>query len=82
MRVNCGFDLLKDTRDDDGLDGTDVVNQPFGVRAFRAGAGEIGLLQPEPGNAVVGREAEFAVNVLEQPHAGERIRIGKPRRIF
>ena len=55
MRVSSGFDLLKDARDDDRLDGADVVNQPFGVLAFRAGAGEIGFLQPEPRDAVVVR---------------------------
>ena len=73
MRVSSGFDLLKDARNDDRLDGADMVNESFGVRAFRAGAGEISLLQPEPRNAVIGGETEFAVNVLEQPHAGERI---------
>jgi len=61
---HSGFDLLKDTRDHDRLDGADVVNQTFGVSAFRAGAGKISLLQPEPRDAVVGGQTEFAVNVL------------------
>ena len=73
MRVNSGFDLLKDARDDDRLNGADVVNESFGVRAFRAGAGEISLLEPEPRDAVIGGEAKIAVNVFEQPRAGERI---------
>ena len=54
-----GFDLLKDARDDDRLNGADVVNESLGVRAFRAGAGEISLLQPEPRNAVIGGETEI-----------------------
>ena len=47
-----GFDLLKDARDNDRFDGADVVNEPFGVRAFRAGAGEINFLEPKPPDAV------------------------------
>ena len=67
------FDFLKDAGDDDRLDGADMVNQSFGVVAFGAGAGEVGLLQPELGDLVVVRQAEVAVNVLQQPGAGERI---------
>ena len=75
MRVRSGFQFLKNARDHDRLNGADVVNQAFRVVAFRAGAGEVGLLQPEPRNVVAGGEAEFAVNVLEQPRAGKRIRL-------
>ena len=59
-----GFDFLENAGDDDRLDVADVVNESFGVLAFRAGAGKIGLLQPEPGNVVVMRQAEAAVNVF------------------
>ena len=72
--------LLEDAGDDDRLDGADVVNQALGVVAVRAGAGEVRLLEPEVGDAVVVREAEVAVNVLEQAGAGERDRTGKLRR--
>ena len=42
-----GFEFFKDARDDDRLDGADMVNKPFGIVAFGAGTGEIGFFQPE-----------------------------------
>src|SRR5665213_3090809 len=69
------FNLLKHAGDHDRLDGADVVNQAFGVVAVRAGAGEILFLQPEPRDAVVVRQPEFAVDVLEQFRARDRIRL-------
>src|ERR1700720_2924540 len=48
-----GFDFLEDARDDDRLDGADVVNESLGVVALRAGAGEIAFLQPEPRDTVI-----------------------------
>ena len=45
------FHFLKDAGDHDRFDGADVVNQTFGVVALGAGAGEIGLLQPEVGDS-------------------------------
>jgi len=65
-----GFDFLEDARDDDRLDGADVVNEPLGIVALRAGAGEIGFLQPQIGDLVVGSETEFAVNMLEMAANG------------
>ena len=69
------FQLLKHARDHHRLNGADVVNQTFRVVALRAGAGEIFFLQPEPGDAVVVRQPEFAVNMLQQPRARQRIRL-------
>src|SRR6202000_2027584 len=59
------FNFFKHTGDDDGLDGPDMINQTFRVIGLSARAVKINLLQPEPGDPVVGGEAEFAVNVLE-----------------
>src|ERR1700728_2873044 len=68
-----GFDLLKDTGDDDGFDGADVVNETLGIVALGTGAMEIGFLEPKPGDLVIGGEAEFAINVPEQFDARERV---------
>ena len=70
-----GFDFFKDAGDDDRLDVADVVNESLGVLAFAAGAREVSLLQPEPGDLVVMRQAEAAVNVFQQPGARNRIRL-------
>ena len=40
------------------------------------------LLQPEVGDLVVVRQAEMVIDMLQQPDAGERNRIGKLRRKF
>ena len=47
------FDFLEHAGDDHRLNGTEVVNQAFGVVALRAGAGEIFFLQPKPRDPVV-----------------------------
>ena len=70
-----GFDFLENAGDDDRLNVADVVNQSLGVLAFHAGAGEIGLFQPEPGDLVVMRQTKTAVNVFEQAGARNRIRL-------
>ncbi len=70
-----GFDFLEDARDDDRLDGANVINESFGVIAVCAGAGQIGFFEPEPRDAVIGGEAELAINELEQSRAGDGIRL-------
>ena len=70
---HLGFDLFKDARDHHRFNGADVVNESFGIVALGAGACEIGFLQPQVSNLVVLRETEFAVNMLKQFGAGERI---------
>ena len=65
--------FLEDAGDDDRFDGADVVNQAFGFVGDGAGLGEVSLLQPEVGDAVAVGEPEVAVNVFEQPGAGERV---------
>ena len=67
------FHFLEHAGDDDRLNGAQVVDQAFRVVALRAGAGEIFFLQPEPSDAVFARQAEFAVNMLEQLRARQRI---------
>ena len=69
------FHFLEHAGDHHRLNRADVVNQAFRVVALRAGAGEIFFLQPEPRDAVVVRQPEFAVNVLQQPGARQRIRL-------
>ena len=65
--------FFKHAGDDDWLDGADVVNQTFRVIALRAGAVEIFLLEPEPRNFFIGRQAEFGIDVLQQFRAGDGI---------
>ena len=50
-----------------------MVNQTFRVIALCAGAVEIFLLEPEPGDFFVGRQAEFGIDVLEQFRARDGI---------
>ncbi len=74
--------FLEHAGDDDRLNRAEVVNQAFRVVALRAGAGEILFLQPEPRDAVVVGQPEFAVNMLEQLCARQRDTTDKPRRKF
>ena len=59
-----GFDFLENAGDDDRLNVADVVNETLGVLALAAGAGEIRLLQPEPGDLVAMRQPEARVNIF------------------
>ncbi len=68
-----GFEFFKDARNNDRFNRADMVNEPLGIVALGAGAGEIGLLQPQIGDLVVLRETEFAVNMFQQFGAGQRI---------
>ena len=43
-----GFHFLEDAGDDDGFDGTNVIDQALRVGAVRASPGKVGLLEPEP----------------------------------
>src|SRR5438093_6552427 len=65
--------LFKDAGHDDRFDGADVVNEPLGVGGVRAGAREVGLLEPEVSDLIVVREPEMVIEVLEQADAGEGV---------
>ena len=49
-----------------------MINQTFGVICLGAGAGEVGFLEPEVGDAVVVSELKLAVNVFKKTRAGQR----------
>src|ERR1051326_6344639 len=67
------FQFLEHTGDDDGFDGADMIDEPLGVGGIRAGAGEGGLPEPEPGDLVVVSEVEMVVDMFEQPDAGQGV---------
>ena len=67
------LDFLEDTSNDDGRDGTDMVDETLGIAAFGAGARVVGFLQPKISDLVLMSEMEMAVDVPEQSRTGERI---------
>src|SRR5438105_3906677 len=67
------LDFFEDTSHDDGGDGPDVIDEPFGITAFGAGAGKVGLLEPEVSDLILMGEVEMAVNMPQQARARERI---------
>src|SRR5207245_6502761 len=54
---------------------TNMVDETFGIAALGAGAGEVGFLQPKISDLVLMSEMEMAVEMPEQPRAGERVRL-------
>src|ERR1017187_234862 len=67
--------FLEHARDHHRGDGADVVDQALRVAALGAGAGEVGFLEPEVGDLILVGQMEVAVDVPQQPGAGEWIRL-------
>src|SRR5262245_6475784 len=67
------FNLFKGAGHDDRFNRADVIDEALDVRGIGAGAGEVGLPQPEVGHLVVVGEVEMIVYMLEEADARERV---------
>src|SRR5437867_2582800 len=67
------FDFFEDTGNHDRGNGADVIDQPFRVAALSARASEVGFFEPKVGDLIFVCEMEMAVNMFQQPGAGQRV---------
>ena len=67
------LNFFKDTGNNHGFDGADVIDEAFRIASIRASAREICFPEPEISNLVLVSESKVAINVFQQPGTGKRI---------